>query len=114
MEQFAIMKSTTKSSRNHNEQEILSILGQLGGASRITVKELASRHQVTEATIYRWKKIYGVTGCAKPGLKKFIPIRVAENTAAYVPEASFFAEVKDKAVRFYQPVAPSYLKELLS
>lgn len=96
-----MIKSTVKSTRLRGEEEIPAILNELRGDSDLTIKELASRSQISEQSIYRWKKVFSTKRSGKVSLRRFISVGVAESTSAYVAEANFFAEVKDKAVRFY-------------
>jgi hypothetical protein len=78
-------------------------------AGNISIKEFAEMHQVSEATFYNWQKKYRAKGSVNEGPKGFIPISIA--TEAPGQEGRLFAEFR--GIKFYQWVAPSYLKELL-
>ena len=76
-------------------------------ASGMNAKEFCTLHNITEAGFYKWR----VRHLPKPPAENggFVMLNA-------VPElnngAALFAEVK--GIRIYQPVAPSYLKELLA
>ncbi len=75
--------------------------------SGISAKEFCALHDITEAGFYKWR----VRHLPKPAEDKggFVMLN---GSSEIHKEAALFAELK--GIRIYQPVAPSYLKELLS
>jgi len=73
----------------------------------IVAKEFCILHNISEAGFYKWRSRYSEV----PQVKKnsFITLK---NASVLPREGSLFAEVR--GIRIFQPVAASYLKELLT
>ena len=72
----------------------------------ISAKEFCMQHDISEAGFYKWRSRYGDS--LSENKNDFILLKHTSNP---LPESTLFAEVK--GIRIYQPVAASYLKELL-
>ncbi len=74
----------------------------------VNAKEFCMLHNITEAVFYKWRSRYSDTVSANRD--GFFTIKQARSSSA--PNATtLFAEVN--GIRIYQPVAASYLKEIL-
>ena len=75
--------------------------------SAISAKEFCMQHDISEAGFYKWRSRYGDS--PSENTNNFVMLKEG---AAAVAQSTLFAEVK--GMRIYQPVAASYLKELLT
>lgn len=73
-------------------------------------KEFCKSHDIGETTFQKWKSRYGKKKDAPVTEEGFISLQISPVAASGNMEG-LFAEVK--GIKLYQPVAASYLKELL-
>jgi hypothetical protein len=78
--------------------------------SRIDIKEFCQAHNIGVSTLQKWKSRYSKKEDAAVAQDGFIPLQISPVAAATHTEG-LFAEVR--GIKIYQPVAASYLKELL-
>ena len=91
-----------------SSREILQLLAAFE-KSGCSIKEFCISHDIGETTFHKWKTRYGRKDKDGQGAAGFIPLQMAP--VVTVNDAALFAEVK--GIKLYQPVAASYLKELL-
>ena len=97
-----------RSEVRRSKEEIISIL-EACGKSKMSVKEFVKSKGIHEATYYNWRNKYGSKERKqKPG-RGFATLKINPSPATHA--AALFAEVG--GIKIYQPVAASYLKELI-
>lgn len=99
-----LKKSVSRTRRTHKEIEtLLSAFNKSG----LPVNEFCSLHHITRGSFYKWQSRRKVKAAQKTNQAAFARVSVPSSATG-----ALFAEVN--GIRFYQPVAASYLKELLS
>lgn len=114
MNQTLVNGAVGERNRQRSKQEIFNAIEEFERAGDISPKEFAEMYQISEATFYNWQKRYKSKDVIVKEPKGFFPIGIATDKNDDHQAGELFAEVKGKAIRFYQRVEPSYLKELLS
>ena len=112
MEQAPVTESVVKRSHQRSKQEVDIAMKEFE-KTRTSPKKFAEMHQISKATFYNWQKKYRSKNAIKRVPKGFFPVSISPEITDHI-RPGFFAEIEGKAIRFYQRVEPSYLKELLS
>jgi hypothetical protein len=77
--------------------------------SGMDAKDFCGKYNIGQSTLQKWKSRYGKKEEAPMAQDGFIPVQIS--SSAVTGTEGLFAEVK--GIKLYQPVAASYLKELL-
>lgn len=110
-------KENSRSQWTETEQEIRDLLAEYSRQDQ-SVKMFCQARGLPEWRFYSWKKKYGSTQQAEDHPSGFVALQVrkTQDTVVMRP-GELFAEVQSVqgiCIRIFQPVAPSYIRELLS
>ncbi len=95
-----------RAGRSSNEiKELLQSFEQSGD----DIKTFCQAHNIGVSTLQKWKSRYGKKEDAPVVQEGFVSLQISPAAASNIE--GLFAEVK--GIKLYQPVAASYLKELL-
>lgn len=98
-----LIKPVVRTRRTRSQIEaLLSAFDQSG----LTVNEFCMLHHVSRGAFYKWQLRHKVKASQKKNQAAFAKVSVLSSSTG-----ALFAEVN--GIRVYQPVAASYLKELL-
>ncbi|HEX3935487.1 MAG TPA: helix-turn-helix domain-containing protein [Puia sp.] len=110
MKQFPGSVTTGKRKRSLSDPEIFKAIDEFEQAGNISTKEFAKAFQISEATVYNWRKKYRNMDAFKNQPGGFIPVDLS-NVQQPEEQGRIFAEYR--GIIFYQRVDPAYLKALL-
>ncbi len=96
--------NTTAVRRQRTPEEIIKLLEEFENSEGITVKEFCEIQDISDATYYNWRKLYG-SKSKEDKAAGFIEL--VSDTPSTV-NGQLFAEIK--TIRFYQPVSADYFK----
>ena len=100
------MELSSKPSRlRRNIRQIHDLLKEFDKGS-VSAVEFCEQHKISKATFYKWQSRYTPKAEKKTEGPGFAGIRIIPSSSS-----ALFAEVN--GIKIYQPVAASYLKELL-
>ncbi len=99
-----------KRKRLLSDPEIFKAIEEFEQAGNISTKEFAKAFQISEATVYNWRKKYKNKDTVNNQPSRFIPVDLSD---VQEPDGQgrIFAEYR--GITFYQRVDPAYLKALL-
>lgn len=99
-----LKKSASRKRRTHKEIEALLFAFDKSG---LPVNEFCMLHHITRGSFYKWQSRRKVMSAQNKNGAAFAKVSVPSSATGVL-----FAEVN--GIRLFQPVAASYLKELLS
>lgn len=100
------MELATKPSRlRRNIRQIHDLLKEFDQGN-VSAVDFCRQHKISKGTFYKWQSRYRRKAEKKTGKSGFADIRILPPSSP-----ALFAEVN--GIKIYQPVAASYLKELL-
>jgi len=99
-----------KRKRSLSDPEIFKALEEFEHAGNISTKEFAKAYQVSEATVYNWRKKYRNKAATGNQPQGFIQVDLSD---VQEPNGQGRIFAVYRGITFYQRVDPAYLKALL-
>jgi transposase-like protein len=110
------MNTTTKKSiTRRSDAEKLGLI-QEWEKSGLSIASFCRQHGLADSQFYTWLRIYRPKG-EQQSKRDFIPLQIPAASAPLPDTSSLYAELVlagGTSIKFYQPVAATYLRTLIS